>query len=102
AIGKHIMPFDPLPRHTEFAGRHGYYDLMAPTADMIDLEEIVVSLSRLTRWGGKGLRRLSVAEHTVLCVEIARASGFSHADQRAVFAHDLHEGFFGIEMIAPL
>ena len=49
------------------------FDIMNPTPEMIDIEDIAHSLSNQCRWGGHTPFFHSVAEHCLLCAEMAPA-----------------------------
>jgi uncharacterized protein len=90
----------PVP-DTVVATQTGYYDLLDPTEDQVVLENIIQTLPRLPRWGGRGARFFSVGEHLMLCDSIARASGFSIEDRRAICIHDWHEALISGDMVSP-
>lgn len=79
-------------------GRQHY--LAGPSATHPDnvpsLSEIAHSLAHINRFNGHANRAYSVAEHSLLCMEIARVK--FHADaggQLAALMHDAHESITG-------
>lgn len=80
----------------------GELDLGAPSSIFVgSLVEIATALSRLARFNGWGPRFYSVAEHSILCDEIARAEGVPAVHRRAVLMHDAAEVYVG-DAIRPL
>jgi len=57
----------------------------------IRIEDIAHQLSIINRWHGATKRPYSVAEHSLLCSEIARRAGASLLVQLAALLHDAHE-----------
>lgn len=78
-----------------------YFDLNDPQVSAIDLYSIAVPLSRICRFGGHSPLAYSVAEHSVLCVEVARSESASIELCQAVLLHDATEAFIG-DVIKPL
>lgn len=80
----------------------GDLDLAAPSSIFVASPvEIATALSRLARFNGWGPRFYSVAEHSILCDEIARADGVPALYRRAVLMHDAAEVYIG-DVIRPL
>lgn len=78
------------------------FDLDAPKPEQVRLCEIAHSLSNTQRWTGHALSPFSVADHTIMTVNIADVlSGGDLAVKRAAFAHDLHEAYTG-DVSSPL
>ena len=79
-------------------------DLLNPSPDDIEAEDIAHGLSRVARWNGqtKGLHAFSVAQHSLLvedifCVLVPSAS---HEARLAALLHDAPEYVVG-DMISP-
>lgn len=80
----------------------GAFDLDAPSPIFVaSIPEIATALSRLARFNGWGPRFYSVAEHSILCDEIARDAGLPVAHRAAVLMHDAAEVYCG-DMIRPI
>jgi hypothetical protein len=95
-------PRSRMPRETEVATERGYYDFMDPDpATLYTMEEAGVVLSRICRFGGRGPRFYSVAEHTVLCDNIAIRLNYTLEQRRSVFLHDVPEAIVG-DVTTPL
>ncbi len=74
----------------------GMFDFVNPDpACVADLPEIAITMARLARFGGRGERFLSVAEHTVRCVRVAKSLNMDLTQCRAVFMHDVPEFYLG-------
>ena len=76
-------------------------DLIDPSPDSIDLEDIAVGLSNQCRFGGQTYRHYSVAEHCVACYDNAVRVGEPLDVQLAVLLHDAAEAYLG-DVIRPL
>lgn len=74
-------------------------DLFNPDPDLIDGGEIADSLSRICRFGGRGNRFYSVAEHSVLMSDFL--SDRSRVLQLEALLHDASEAYIG-DIIGPL
>ncbi len=78
-------------------------DLRLLQADTIDILDIAQGLSQINRFTGQAWRPYSVAEHSLLVVELLeRNAGIS--DPNVLLAglmHDAHEAYFG-DMSSPL
>lgn len=71
------------------------FDLLAPTADMIRLEDLCHTLGHLPRFGGALACDYSVAQHSVLCAALVwRRTRDSNAAMVALL-HDAHEAYTG-------
>lgn len=82
-------------------------DLISPEAQAWTDEDLSIRLARTFRWGGESRwsTPLSVAQHCVQVLEIARQSACSRmtpAEQLRELLHDAEEGFLGFDCIAPL
>lgn len=65
--------------------------------DTIKIEDIAHALSRLPRFGGHLNRPYSVAQHCVLCAEMAKTK----KDKRAALLHDASEAYL-LDMPTPI
>lgn len=66
-----------------------------PTKEMIDVEDIIRSISRLNRFVGHSTRAYTVGEHTFFCLVMAERLGYSHREQLLVLIHDFTEAYVG-------
>ena len=78
-----------------------YLDLADPQPDQFTFSDIAGALSKLCRFGGQINNFYSVAEHLVLCADIAAGDGLSRETQAAVLMHDAAEAFCG-DVVRPL
>jgi len=65
--------------------------------DSIKIEDIAHALSRLPRFGGHLNRHYSVAQHSVLCAEMAKTK----KDKKAALLHDGSEAYL-LDMPSPI
>lgn len=77
------------------------FDYINPTPEMIDVEDIIRSISRLNRFVGHSTRAYSVGEHTYFCLVMAELLGYSYREQLLVFLHDFTEAYVS-DCPAPL
>jgi len=82
-------------------------NLVCPDPMAWDDSDLAVRLSRTYRWGGESLGPvpMSVAQHSLQCVELLRLwRGGDLAPSEALreLLHDAEEGFLGFDCIAPL
>jgi len=79
-------------------------DLLAPSPDDIEIEDIAHGLARVARWNGQtsGAHAFSVAQHSLLVTEIVEHlnPGFDAAYVRAALLHDAPEYVIG-DLISP-
>jgi uncharacterized protein len=79
-------------------------DLLDPSPLDIEIEDIAHGLARVARWNGqtKGDHAFSVAQHSVLVLDIATAcfSGLHQQQKLAALLHDAPEYVIG-DMISP-
>ncbi len=79
-------------------------DLLDPSPDDIEIEDIAHGLARVARWNGQTLgdHALSVAQHVLIVEEIARnlAPQATAHDQLAALLHDAPEYVVG-DLISP-
>lgn len=72
-----------------------------PKLDDVTIERIAHNLSQINRFNGAACRPYSVAEHSLLCLDIAeRVLGLNVFGQFATLMHDAHEAFCG-DVIYP-
>lgn len=77
-------------------GVWGDLDLGAPSPIFVgSVLEIATALARTARFNGWGPRFYSVAEHSILCDELARADGVPIRYRRAILFHDAPEIYTG-------
>jgi hypothetical protein len=97
-------PRDPSKRAWQrmLSGRR--LDLLDPSPDDIEIEDIAHGLARVARWNGQtlGSHALSVAQHTLIVEAIARDlnSDWTAADRLAALLHDAPEYVVG-DLISP-
>lgn len=74
-----------------------YIDLNNLTEDDLDIDDIVTALSWTYRFNGhhKDMRPLTVAEHSLLCYQLAYDHRESREVQLAVLTHDFAEAYIG-------
>ncbi len=81
-------------------------DLLNPSPLDFEDEDIAIGLSRTPRWGGHSVWEwpMSVAQHSILVLEIMRARGRPLADrlQLAALLHDASEGLMAFDPISPV
>lgn len=78
-----------------------YFDYSKPDETPITMVDIAVGLSNVCRFGGQLESFYSVAEHSVLCLNIARHLGCTLEEKIAVLLHDAAECVMG-DMPGPL
>lgn len=80
-------------------------DLLAPSPFDIEIEDIALGLSRIVRWNGQtvGEYGLSVAQHSLLVLDIAQAAQAVRANSRLCLAALLHDAseFVTADLITP-
>ncbi|MGE6320589.1 phosphohydrolase [Pseudomonas oryzihabitans] len=72
------------------------FELLAPTVEMIHLEDIAHALSNVCRFGGHTRVHYSVAQHSVLASHLVPP-----ADALYALLHDATEAYIG-DMVSPL
>lgn len=72
-------------------------DLLNPSEDQIDIEDIATALSRICRFGGHSSVFYSVAQHSVLVMHLVRNAGIN----LEALLHDTPEAYLG-DVISPL
>lgn len=70
------------------------FDILNPTADMVELDDIAWSLSNICRFNGHCSRFYSVAEHSYVGA-LHMAGAFGRNMQRAFLLHDAAEAYIG-------
>jgi uncharacterized protein len=70
-------------------------NLADPQPDQIDIDDIAVGLSRIARFNGQTSVFYSVAQHSLLCAELAAQDKASPALQLCALIHDAHEAYWG-------
>lgn len=69
--------------------------LLAPPTDQYDLGEVAHALSQINRYTGHTVRPYSVAEHSLLCADMAHLGGFGAVVELCCLMHDAHEAYCG-------
>lgn len=98
------MNFEKPPRAWQrmLSGRR--LDLLSPSPADIEIEDIAHGLARVARWNGqtRGEHALSVAQHSLIVVDIMRAlnPNARSIDLRAALLHDAPEYVIG-DLISP-
>jgi hypothetical protein len=92
---------DVINVHSHFQGKFNTHtgrviDLKNPSPQMIEIEDIATSLSRICRFGGHSSAFYSVAQHSVMVAAYAPI----HAKKWALM-HDAAEAYLG-DVIKPL
>jgi uncharacterized protein len=70
------------------------FDLLNPTPEMIDPEEIAIGLSRINRFGGhyrEDVEDYSVGQHSILVCDLVESEWL----KLAALLHDAHEVYWG-------
>ncbi len=67
----------------------------------ISIYDIAISLSKICRFNGHSNEFYSVAEHSILCYELAKNDNVETDGLKAVFAHDFSEAYCG-DVITPI
>lgn len=103
-----IKPHDPHGQRAWMRLPSGKrLDLISPDPQAWTDLDLAIRLARTFRWGGESRweRPLSVAQHSLQVLEIARQSacgGLAASHQLRELLHDAEEGFLGFDAIAPL
>lgn len=90
--------------HTIKTASGVYFDFTDPVVEDISLSDISVGLSKICRFGGQlpDDKFYTVAEHSVLCLELAQRDGITDkAILRAILLHDATEAYCG-DVVKPL
>lgn len=66
---------------------------LAPEGRPIHIEDIAHHLAQINRFTGATTRPYSVAEHSLLCADIAEHDGHALGAQMAALMHDAHEAY---------
>jgi hypothetical protein len=73
--------------------------LLAPDPGLIRLDDVALGLARQFRWGGFGVKCLTVAEHCVMAAQAALYRNLALATAAKALLHDGHE--FLVRDLAP-
>jgi 5'-deoxynucleotidase YfbR-like HD superfamily hydrolase len=96
----HVVPPLPYREGKTATWRGGLYNLVDPRPADVNLNEICETLARLDRFNALSRGRWTVAQHTLLCLRIARDLGAEPAADAYLALHDCHEAFIG-DQTAP-
>ncbi|ABM33346.1 phosphohydrolase [Paracidovorax citrulli] len=96
-----------LPRAWMRLPSGAHLDLIHPDPGAWTDMDLAVRLSRTARWGGESAwpLPLSVAQHSLLVLELRRAAApgpLSPDEELLEILHDAEEGFLGFDCISPL
>ena len=91
----------PRPKHRLKTTFNHEIDLLNPKAGVIDIRDIAWSLGKQCRFNGHTNIYYSVAEHSLIVMEIVAKNGGGKHDQLCALLHDAHEAYLG-DMIQPL
>lgn len=69
------------------------FDYLAPTAEMVSIDDILCALPRINRFVGHSSRAYSVAEHTFFCLVMAEELEYTTREQLLVLIHDFTEAY---------
>lgn len=73
----------------------GYLDLDKPEDYDFPMREIADALSRVQRWAAQGDYPFTVAQHSIMCADVAHNLGLSVQVQRECLMHDAAEAYIG-------
>lgn len=76
-------------------GHEFHFDRPQSAFNTFDIFDIASSLAKINRFTGHTTRPYSVAEHSLLCANIAEQLGLSLHVQLAALMHDAHEAYTG-------
>lgn len=76
-------------------------DLYNPTVDMIDLDDILIALLNICRFGGHLSEFYSVFQHSLLVWKLSEVDNSSVEVQKVALFHDAAEAYLG-DVISPL
>ncbi|MGV4321343.1 YfbR-like 5'-deoxynucleotidase [Bacillus mojavensis] len=82
------------------------FNHLAPTKEMINIDDIVTALHRLNRFVGHSSRAYNVAEHSFNCFKMAELLGYSDREKFLTLIHDFTEAYVGdcptpLKMLLP-
>jgi 5'-deoxynucleotidase YfbR-like HD superfamily hydrolase len=82
-------------------------DLLNPSPLDFEDQDIAIGLSRTPRWGGHSIWEwpLSVAQHSIMVMEIAKTksrSALTELQLLAILLHDASEGLMAFDPISPV
>jgi len=69
--------------------------LSCPRPSLVEISDVAHGLSLICRYTGQCDRFYSVAEHSVLCADLARHEGLSVDKQMSCLIHDAAEAYIG-------
>lgn len=97
----------PAPRAWVRLASGRRIDLLNPSPLDFEDEDIAIGLSRTPRWGGHSVWEwpLSVAQHSIMVLAIARAKSrapMPREQQLATLLHDASEGLMAFDPISPV
>jgi uncharacterized protein len=67
----------------------------------IDVHDVAWHLAQINRFTGACKRPYSVAEHSLLCADLAKADGHGPMEQMLCLVHDAHEAYTG-DLSSPM
>lgn len=73
---------------------------LAPCGRPVDIRDVAHHLAIVNQFNGATTRPYSVAEHSLLCCDIARHAGASVFVQMAALMHDAHEAYTN-DLVSP-
>lgn len=93
------------PYISTISGKH-YYLLtsngkLTQDSSPVDINDIAAQLAQINRFTGATSRHYSVAEHSLLCANLAGRYGQPAGVQLACLLHDAHEAYLG-DMATPI
>jgi hypothetical protein len=91
------MNIDDAPKDSIRTNSGLYINVFDTDPATIKIEDIAHALSRLPRFGGHLNRHYSVAQHSVLCAQMAKTK----KDKKAALLHDASESYL-LDMPTPI
>lgn len=96
-----MIPFPEYRSAAQIATATGYFDLLDPRPEDVNLHDIAGALSWILRFTGHGDASVSVARHSVTCYREACRRGLPLDVRRLALMHDAHEAYIG-DVSSPL
>lgn len=90
--------------HTIKTASGDYFDFINPNSEDVKIYDIAIGLSKICRFGGQlpDDKFYSVAEHSLLCLELASRDGITDKGiLGAILLHDATEAYCG-DVVKPL
>lgn len=91
--------------HGVIGGLNGLYDAFAFKPTDVDIDDVFTTLSHQCRFGGRGQRFYSVAQHSLLTARIAYDMADGHPKRQRIalgaLCHDFAEAYIG-DIVKPL